>query len=103
MCLTDNTSLLALYGKTKLLVRKEIHMSLTYRTEVSWGNITEWHSAPNLVIDLNDGRSSPLAKISWQEQDGTTGSISFQSDLSSFLGYYQKPNEGPIAYRGRRV
>jgi len=74
----------------------------TYRTEVAWGNLTEWHPAPNLVIDINDGRNSPLSTLSWKEQDGTTGSISFQSDLSEFLGYYQKPNEGPIAYRGRR-
>lgn len=75
----------------------------TYRTEVSWGNLTEWHQAPNLVIDLNDGGNSPLSKLSWEEQNGTTGSISFQSNLSEFLGYYQKPNEGPIAYRGRRA
>ena len=76
--------------------------SVTYRTEQSWGAITEWHQSPDLTIAINDGIINDLATISWRDQSGNTGNISFQSDGSSFLGYYQKKNEGPIAYRGTR-
>lgn len=77
-------------------------MRLTYTTEQAWGNLTQWHQAPDLIIELNDGDTSPLSTFSWALQDGAKGSISFQSNQNEFLGYYQKPNEGPIAYRGRR-
>jgi hypothetical protein len=74
----------------------------TYRTEQSWGPITQWHPAADLTLAIDDGIINDLATISWRDQSGNTGSISFQSDGSSFLGYYQKRNEGPIAYRGTR-
>jgi hypothetical protein len=75
----------------------------TFRTEQSWGDLKQWHQAPNLSIDLTDGDSNNLTGISWQKADGTEGSISFQDNLTSFLGFYRKPNEGPIAYRGQRI
>ncbi len=77
-------------------------MKIAYRTEQAWGNLTEWHSAPDLVVDLSDGQGQTLEALYWRNQDGSAGSISFQSDLSEFLGYYQKAEEGPIAYRGHR-
>ena len=76
--------------------------SVTYQTENSWGPITEWHQAPDLTFALNDGIVGDLANLSWRDQQGNSGSISFQSDGSSFFGYYQKVNEGPIAYRGTK-
>jgi OAA-family lectin sugar binding domain len=75
---------------------------VTYQTENSWGPITEWHAAPDLTFVLNDGIVGDLATLSWRDQIGNSGNISFQSDGSSFFGYYQKENEGPIAYRGTR-
>lgn len=76
--------------------------TVTYQTENSWGPITEWHAAPDLTFTINDGIISDVATLSWRDQSGNSGNISFQSDGSSFFGYYQKVNEGPIAYRGTR-
>jgi hypothetical protein len=81
---------------------KVARSSVTYRTEQSWGPITEWHPAPDLTFAIDDGIIGGLATLSWRDQKGNSGSISFQSDGSSFLGYYQKEYEGPIAYRGTR-
>ncbi|QBD78138.1 hypothetical protein EPA93_19905 [Ktedonosporobacter rubrisoli] len=75
----------------------------TFRTEQAWGNLTQWHPAPNLNIDLTDGDNNEITAVSWQRADGSEGSISLQEDQTSFLGYYRKPNEGPIAYRGSRI
>ncbi len=75
----------------------------TFRTEQSWGDLQQWHQAPDLTIDLADGDTNNLTALSWEKTDGSEGSISFQSNLDSFLGYYRKPNEGPIAYRGQRI
>lgn len=77
-------------------------MKVTFTTEQSWGDLREWHAAPDLTIEIADGRNQNISALDWRNQDGSTGSIAFQSDLSTFLGYYEKPNEGPIAYRGRR-
>lgn len=83
-------------------VAQRAQKSVTYQTQNSWGPITEWHDAPDLTFALNDGIVGDLASLSWRDQRGNTGNISFQSDGSSFFGYYQKVNEGPIAYRGTR-
>lgn len=77
-------------------------MKANFSTEQAWGDLRDWHTAPDLAIDLTDGRNQNITTLDWRNQDGSTGSISFQQDMSEFLGYYQKPNEGPIAYRGRR-
>ncbi|HEU5375677.1 MAG TPA: hypothetical protein VFV38_09580 [Ktedonobacteraceae bacterium] len=76
---------------------------VTYSTEQAWGDLQQWHRAPDLTVDVADGDNNDITALSWQRQDGSEGSISFQSRQESFLGYYRKPNEGPIAYRGRRT
>jgi hypothetical protein len=76
--------------------------TVTYQTQNSWGPITEWHDAPDLTFMINDGIIGDVATLSWRDQSGNSGNISFQSDGSSFFGYYQKVNEGPIAYRGTK-
>lgn len=75
----------------------------TFRTEQSWGDLKQWHSAPDLRIDVIDGDGSEITTLSWKRHDGSEGSISFQDGQTGFLGYYRKPNEGPIAYRGVRI
>lgn len=77
-------------------------MKATYTTEQAWGDLREWHSAPDLTIDIADGRNQNITALDWKNQDGSTGSIAFQTGMTEFLGYYEKPSEGPIAYRGRR-
>ena len=42
------------------------------------------------------------ASLSWRDQQGNSFAISFASDMSTFFGYFQRVNEGPIAYRGTR-
>ncbi len=74
----------------------------TFQTEQSWGDLTQWHRAPELNVNLEDGDRSEITEIAWHRKDGSEGSISFQDGQRSFLGYYRKPNEGPIAYRGTR-
>jgi hypothetical protein len=74
-----------------------------FSTEQAWGDLTQWHPAPDLNINLEDGDQNDLVATAWQRKDGSEGSISFQDGQKSFLGYYRKPGEGPIAYRGRRV
>lgn len=81
---------------------KPAYGSVTYQTENSWGSMTEWHEAPDLTFTIDDGIVGDISTLSWRDQSGNTGNISFQSDGSSFLGYYQKVNEGPIAYRGTK-
>ncbi len=77
-------------------------MKVSFSTEQSWGDLREWHPAQDLVIDIADGRNQNLANLDWRNQDGSNASISFQTGMTEFLGYYQKPSEGPIAYRGKR-
>lgn len=77
-------------------------MKVSFETEQAWGDLRDWHPAQDLVIDLSDGRNQSIASLNWKNQDGSTASVSFQSNMTDFLGYYQKPGEGPIAYRGKR-
>ena len=77
-------------------------MKYTFKTEVAWGDLQQWHKAKELVIEVTDESGSELSNLSWKKLDGTVGSISFQPDMKDFLGYYQKPKEGPVAYRGTR-
>jgi hypothetical protein len=72
----------------------------TYRTENAWGDITQWHSASNLSFAINSGNRAVPATLAWTDQQGNAASISFQTNMSTFFGYFQRPNEGPIAYRG---
>ncbi|MBV8822977.1 MAG: hypothetical protein JO123_09325 [Ktedonobacteraceae bacterium] len=74
----------------------------TYRTEQSWGPITEWHPYSDLVFSVDGGTGQAPATLAWRDQQGNSFAISFQSDMSSFFGYFQRVNEGPIAYRGTR-
>jgi hypothetical protein len=74
----------------------------TYATENSWGPITEWHSAADLSFNVDCGTGSTPASFSWRDQQGNSFAISFASDMSTFFGYFQRSNEGPIAYRGTR-
>jgi hypothetical protein len=74
----------------------------TYATQNSWGPITEWHSAADLNFTVDSGTGSAPASLSWRDQRGNSFAISFASDMSSFFGYFQRYNEGPIAYRGTR-
>ncbi|GLV60064.1 hypothetical protein KDH_68870 [Dictyobacter sp. S3.2.2.5] len=74
----------------------------TYATQNSWGAITSWHTAADLSFSVDAGTGSPPANISWRDQQGNSFAISFASDMSSFFGYFQRVNEGPIAYRGTR-
>ena len=76
-----------------------------YQAEHSWdGDNREWHQCADLIfcIDSGEGRTSP-ASLSWRDQKGNTGTISFQFDMSTFYGYYQRVGEGPISYQGRLV
>ena len=72
----------------------------TYQTENAWGDITEWHTASNLSFAIDGGNGAVPAMLAWTDQQGNAASISFQTDMSTFFGYFQRPNEGPIAYRG---
>ncbi|GER90616.1 hypothetical protein KDW_47780 [Dictyobacter vulcani] len=74
----------------------------TYATQNSWGPITQWHTAADLSFSVDAGTGSLPASLSWRDQQGNSFSISFASDMSSFFGYFQRINEGPIAYRGTR-
>jgi hypothetical protein len=74
----------------------------TYATENSWGPITEWHVAADLSFAVDSGTGSAPASLSWRDQQGNSFAISFASDMSTFFGYFQRVNEGPIAYRGTR-
>jgi hypothetical protein len=73
----------------------------TYQTAHAWGDITEWHCASNLSFAINIGNGAAPTTLKWKDQQGNTASISFQTDMSTFFGYYQRPDKGPIAYRGR--
>jgi hypothetical protein len=86
-------------GKTNVNVHADAWV-YTYQTEDAWGDITEWHSTPDLSFAINSGNGAVPATLAWTDQQGNVASISFQTDMSSFFGYFQKPNEGPIAYRG---
>ena len=74
----------------------------TYATQNSWGPITQWHAAADLSFAVDSGTGSAPASLSWRDQQGNSFAISFASDMSTFFGYFQRINEGPIAYRGTR-
>lgn len=79
-----------------------IGTTYTYATENSWGPITQWHPAADLSFSVDAGTGSPPASLTWRDQQGNSFAISFQSDMSSFFGYFQRIHEGPIAYRGTK-
>jgi hypothetical protein len=92
------------FSHLRLVFSKGMDMATTYtyRTEQSWGPITEWHPSANLVFSVDAGTGSIPSTLEWRDQQGNSFAISFQSDMSTFFGYFQKVNEGPIAYRGSR-
>jgi OAA-family lectin sugar binding domain len=55
-----------------------------------------------LSFAVDAGTGSAPVSLSWRDQQGNSFAISFASDMSSFFGYFQRSNEGPIAYRGTR-
>ncbi|MFD2415185.1 hypothetical protein [Amycolatopsis pigmentata] len=83
----------------ELAERREHHEEPAprYRTEVHWGG--RWHPSGELSVFLDTG-SRPVERIAWRDQRGNTASIGLTPDGSSFTGYAQRVNEGPIGYRG---
>jgi OAA-family lectin sugar binding domain len=77
----------------------------TYQAEHSWGGSNaEWHRCADLVFCIHSGEGDTIpASLNWRDQKGNAGSISFQSDMSTFYGYYQRVGEGPISYQGRLI
>ena len=69
----------------------------TYATQNSWGPITQWQTAADLSSAVDSGTGSAPASFSWRDQQGNSFAISFASDMSTFFGYFQRVNEGPIA------
>lgn len=80
-------------------------MARTYKTQVQWGGPNApWHPAADLTVAISEGgKDSVTSKLSWQDEAGNFASISFQSGATSFIGYYQKPGEGPISYMGSQI
>jgi hypothetical protein len=73
----------------------------TYRVEHAEDNMSQWYSGTNLVLFIDSGETALPSMLSWRDRRGNMASISFQSSMSGFIGYYQRPNAGPLAYRGR--
>ncbi|GCE24202.1 hypothetical protein [Dictyobacter kobayashii] len=74
----------------------------SYATQTSWGNITEWHDAPDIGFSFDLGTNSIPANLAGRDQQGNSFAVGFSSDMNTFFGYFQRYNEGPIAYRGTR-
>lgn len=64
-----------------------------FGTEAGWGG--RWHQGGplTLLLDVDD---APYERVSWTDQRGCSASG------SSFLGWSQRVNEGPVGYRGTR-
>jgi hypothetical protein len=71
-----------------------------FRTEAEWGGT--WHLAGELSVHFDTG-SGPVERIGWRDQRGNSASIGFEDDSTSFTGYAQHVNEGPIGYRGTAI
>lgn len=75
-----------------------VEPALRFRTEHLWGGA--WHMADDLRLHVDVG-AEPVERLGWRDQRGNLSSIGL--DGTSFLGYAQHVNEGPIGYRGRYV
>jgi hypothetical protein len=71
-----------------------------FRTEDGWGG--GWHASGDLRLAVDDG-GAPLERVTWRDQRGNSGSVSFEEGAAGFLGYYQRVGEGPIGMRGTAV
>lgn len=72
-----------------------------FTTEAGWGG--RWHRGGPLTIHLAVGEDTPFDRIAWTDQRACSASIGLTADGSSFLGWSQRVNEGPVGYRGDSV
>ncbi|MFJ1751895.1 hypothetical protein [Kitasatospora sp. NPDC088134] len=73
----------------------------TFSTQAGWGG--RWHRGGPLTIHLAVGEATPFDRIAWTDQRACSASIGLAEDGSSFLGWSQRVNEGPVGYRGEAV
>ncbi|MFE9421983.1 hypothetical protein ACFYNO_03355 [Kitasatospora sp. NPDC006697] len=73
----------------------------TFATEAGWGG--RWHRGGPLTFHLAVGEETPFDRIAWADQRACSASIGLAEDGSSFLGWSQRVNEGPVGYRGEAV
>jgi len=50
-----------------------------------------------------DTGGAPIERLGWRDQRGNLASIGLAGDGTSFIGYVQRVNEGPIGYYGTLV
>jgi hypothetical protein len=73
----------------------------TFSTEAGWGG--RWHQGGPLTFHLAVGEDTPFDRIAWTDQRACSASIGLTENGSSFLGWSQRVNEGPVGYRGEAV
>ncbi|SEM33092.1 hypothetical protein [Streptacidiphilus jiangxiensis] len=69
-----------------------------FTTEAGWGG--RWHQGGPLTLHLATGDDSGLDRVSWTDQRACSASIGLTPNGSSFQGWSQRVNEGPVGYRG---
>jgi hypothetical protein len=73
----------------------------TFATEAGWGG--RWHQGGPLTFHLATGEETPYERVGWTDQRACSASIGLTEDGSSFIGWSQRVNEGPVGYRGTAV
>ncbi|MGQ5262089.1 hypothetical protein ACTWLT_15180 [Micromonospora sp. ZYX-F-536] len=69
-----------------------------FQTEEGWGG--GWHRSNGITFAIG-ADSLPLARASWRDRRGNTGTVAFTGTGDAFVGTYQRVGEGAIGYRGR--
>ncbi|MEU5902871.1 hypothetical protein ABZ780_00710 [Micromonospora sp. NPDC047467] len=69
-----------------------------YHTEEGWGG--GWYRSNGITFAIG-ADSLPLARASWRDKRGNTGTVAFTGPGDAFVGTYQRVREGAIGYRGR--
>jgi hypothetical protein len=72
-----------------------------FTTEAGWGG--RWHQGVPLTFHLSTGEETPYERVAWTDQRACSASIGLTEDGSSFQGWSQRVNEGPVGYRGAAV
>ncbi len=72
-----------------------------FTTEAGWGG--RWHQGGPLTFHLAVGEETPFERVAWTDQRACSASIGLTEDGSSFQGWSQRVNEGPVGYRGAVV
>lgn len=79
-------------AETALLEAGFTEPVLTYRTQRRPVGEGAWQEGPTLSVYVDSAERGMPAQLGWRAANGAEGSVSFQSDLSTWYGHWRSPD-----------